>query len=207
MIMKLLLFLQSERSKTILKFSILLSKCFVLILVGILIYFLFSLRKGYTADPSIKLKIAQSIINLQNPEGYDIKFASNDVFSKLVVWDSPVTDQRITMNRVYWKPERTPVGFSNKYDHVGKTVRLRKTTFTGIENPRVEGYSILKDQGKLIPYVQVSFKNGDKTFRGMIFCVYDKTSHRTLFVESSGLERDFSEKVVLDFVHSLGTIR
>jgi hypothetical protein len=204
--MKLLKLLQTDYGKSIIRRIVLGGKIFIILLVGILVYLLFSFRNGYIGNQEKKLRVAQSIIHFTPPPGYQISFAVNDIFSQLVVWDSLVTSQRITLNRVYWKTERKPEGFARKYNHPGKIIRLKKTTFTGIENPRVIEFSNLKKEGYIVPFVRVEYIVNKTTYRGMILCYFDKSSNRTLFVESSAPKEIFNDNEVFNLVLSLGVL-
>jgi uncharacterized protein (UPF0248 family) len=204
--MRFLKLLQSDYGKSIIRRIVLGGKIFIILLVGVLIYLMFSFRNGYIGSQENKLRVAQSIVHFNPPPGYQISFAVNDIFSRLVVWDSLTTSQRITLNRVYWKTERKPEGFARKYNHPGKIVKLKKTTFTGIENPQVIEYSTLRKEKQIVPFARVEYIVNKTTYRGMIFCYYDKSSNRTLFVESSAPKDIFNENEVIPLVLSLGTL-
>lgn len=179
-------------------------KAFILIGVLCLTYLLWSIRAGYIATPEEKYSIGQEILPFQLAAGYSISFASDGFFSKIIVMDNSSTQQRMVLNRVYWRKERTPEGFAAKFNHPHETVKLRTSTFTGLGNPRVLSFGKFQGKYQEIEYAIVESKTVTGLKRGAIYCLYYPYSRKSFFLESAAPAASFSEKDVTEFVKNLG---
>lgn len=178
-------------------------KTFILMAVLCLSYMLWSIHAGYIATPEEKLSIGEGILPFQLVAGYSISFASDGLLSKIVILDNSSTGQRIVLNRVYWRKERTPEGFTTKFNHPQQIVKLRRSTFTGLENPRVISFGKFQSHSQEIVYAIVETKTEIGIKKGAIYCLYCPSSRKSFFVESTAPVAAFSEKDVTDFVESL----
>ena len=190
--------------KTIRKQVILAGKLFILIAVLLLVYQLYMIRNGYSSSPEKKMKIAQQIWPFELPEGYTISFASNGFYSRIMVLDNDKTKQRIVMNQVNFRKERKPDGFARKFNHPDESIKMRRSTFTGINNPLIEEYGSLDGKKHPFPYVRIQFDTPKGLRKGVIYCFYCPVSDRSFFIESSGPVDSFSPAEVESFVMNLG---
>ena len=183
---------------------IFIGKSFILVSVLFLAYLLWSIRSGYGASPEDKFEIGKKIIPFEIVDGYTLSFASDGFLSKIVVLDNSSTKQRIVLNRVFLRKERTSQGFDEKFNHPNGYIKLRKSTFTGIENPKVLAFGKIQGLYHEISYALVESKTGNENKKGIISCLYCPESGKSFFIESVAPTEQFSEKEVMEFLDHIG---
>ncbi|MCX7919556.1 MAG: hypothetical protein N3A72_08115 [bacterium] len=178
-------------------------KLFIVIVIFLLIYLLWSIRYGYFSSDEVKLADSRKIIRFEVPKNYRISLVTNLPLAQSIVLDNSSTGQRISIQRRLWpRKDRLPQGFIARFNHPGKIVAFR-TTFTRLKNPLILKHGNTLVTTHIVPYVLVEDRHVAPVKTGLVACVYCPITKKSYYITSSAEVDKFNCEEIIQFIQKI----